>query len=180
MSAPDLIFPVVGWRVWSVRPEGIASDTGTQEWGLASLAYHNVRWPVRRQLTASCLYATPRNTGNAAPEAKCTCGVHAYKSLEMAEMYLRTASIANAWGWPLAYGSVNLWGRVIECENGYRAEHAYPQMIFFDRIEPPIGALDQYGVEILPFDKKQADVRAGNAFRLQDAKRRAIAPDNAR
>jgi hypothetical protein len=174
MSAPDLIFPVVGWRVWLVRPDGLPPYSRREQWGLASLAYHNLPpqldsvanrtlfWPERKQLTATCLRAHPEITGNPAPQANCSCGIHAYKNRQTAEMLVRTM-MADVHCWPVAYGSVSLWGRLIECRDGYRAEHAYPQMVFFE----PSDFLDQYGVEVLPFDQEQVDVRISNGFKLQ-------------
>jgi hypothetical protein len=157
-----------------VRPDGLPPYNGREHWGLASLAchnlppqldsvaYHNLLWPARKQLTAICLRVHPEMTGNPVPQANCTCGIYAYKNRKTAETLLRTM-VADVHNWPVAYGSVNLWGRLIECQDGYRAEHAYPQAVFFE----PSDFLDQYGVEVLPFDQTQVDTRISNTFKLE-------------
>jgi hypothetical protein len=47
-------------------------------------------------------------------------GYYAFKDKEQAE---REASI-HAYGWPFAFGSVAMWGEVIEHERGWRSEYA--------------------------------------------------------
>ena len=54
-----------------------------------------------------------------APQADCTCGVYAAKSLA----HLRTAGYTQ-YG---IHGEVNLWGTVVEHETGWRAQFAYPK-----------------------------------------------------
>jgi hypothetical protein len=54
-----------------------------------------------------------------APQAGCTCGVYAAKSLA----HLRTAGYTQ-YG---IHGEVNLWGTVVEHETGWRAQFAYPK-----------------------------------------------------
>ena len=54
------------------------------------------------------------------PSLNSDCGVYAYKSIKPISEYLSVSKGS-------LYGSVYLWGRVIEHEDGYRAEFAYPK-----------------------------------------------------
>ena len=61
-----------------------------------------------------------------APDLECGwCGIYAVKTPRLDD---RDDAI---------YGQVNLWGRVIEHEHGYRAQYAYPALLY----TPPGGQL---------------------------------------
>lgn len=125
--------PVVGYRQWQlceVYPVGyqLVSSQG------------GVVWPTYKKMTARCLgggdpymrsfitsiYASnvpqfyedrhpPHDTPD--PTGKCYCGINAWNDgvpIQRNET-------------PIVVGSVNMWGRVIEYKEGYRAEFAYPK-----------------------------------------------------
>lgn len=88
-----------------------------------------------------------------APVWGCDCGIHALKSAQAAESrvtedrYGRWFSVSTrerprgrAWG------TVKLWGRVIEHELGYRAEFAYPSELFSDSEPLALKIAALYGV----------------------------------
>jgi hypothetical protein len=54
-----------------------------------------------------------------APQASCTCGIHAVKTLN----HFRNAGYQRF----AIHGQVYLWGTVVEHELGYRAQFAYPK-----------------------------------------------------
>ena len=120
-GAPDYPEPVVGWRVWFAR-----EDQGRTR--LRSL-FHDLCWPVREPLAAECLRRRLpfRRGDHSAPAASCHCGIYA-ASLERVGSYLDP-------GWlrersdPVV-GRVSLWGRVVECEQGWRASLAYPERLY--------------------------------------------------
>jgi hypothetical protein len=112
-AAPDLIEPVAGWRLWTVvrRRDGLC---------LSSVA-RDALWPAGRSLEACC-----QLHGHAAPHGGCACGIHALR---------RPGELFRCLGWivapptPYVVGLVDLWGRVVECERGWRAERAYPRSL---------------------------------------------------
>lgn len=126
MSASDLpLYPdaIVGWRSWAVNNGRLTSLTF--EFG----------WPVGKELDAIC---TDRHR---CPSQRCQCGIYALKSLAI----LRKSSY---FGYD-CYGQVALWGKIIEGEDGYRAEFAYPKAIYvtymnYRLVEP----LSVYGVPV--------------------------------
>lgn len=56
-----------------------------------------------------------------APEPECTCGLYATKNVEQCADQLMHGTVI---------GRVNLWGKVIPGEKGYRAEFAYPSELW--------------------------------------------------
>jgi hypothetical protein len=103
--APDGIEPIRAWRVWKVhlRRGEVTLRSLTDVGGKTT-------WPVGASLTARC-----RFHAHAAPARECRCGLYALRSRDAA---LRLA------GQGAVIGEVLLWGRVVEHQHGYRAEHA--------------------------------------------------------
>lgn len=144
MSASDLpLYPeaIVGWRSWFV--------SGGR---LSSLTFDH-KWPVGKELTALCTDVKNHRP----PQQRCGCGVYALKSLEI----LKTSSYFNG----ECFGQVALWGKVIEGENGYRAEFAYPKALYvsylnYRMVEP----LSVYGVPVKAMNpyKKKVRTKYGN------------------
>jgi hypothetical protein len=116
MSIPDLISPIVGYRIWTW-------DTT----GLKSLCAE--RWHPGQALAARCRASTVVGTvagrndtahdGHHAPQVNCTCGIYGAKGFH----YFRSAGYER-YG---IHGEVYLWGEVVEHELGYRAQFAYPK-----------------------------------------------------
>ncbi|MGB8493224.1 MAG: hypothetical protein WCE53_02370 [Candidatus Acidiferrum sp.] len=102
MTAPDYIFPVVGYRVWQWDATGLKSLNG-------------INWHPREAFTAEC-----KTQGcNEVPRPDCTCGIYASKSLD----HLRRLGYTEN----RIRGEVCLWGTVVEHEGGWRAQLAYPK-----------------------------------------------------
>jgi hypothetical protein len=125
--------PTVAYRAWYVW-DGRLKSTSTE-----------TVWPAGEPLAGICL-----NQGVthhvAAPG--CSCGIYALKAPRFGP-------------WPGCVGGrVALWGRVIEHDDGYRAEYAYPVSLFramtprppgFPRVATALDALAAaYGVPIEP------------------------------
>lgn len=114
--APDLVEVITGWRGWTLsrcgRLEALGKDTV---------------WPAKRALEAECQRGgtMSRYVGSVshhlAPAWDCTCGVWAFKDLDRL-----VAALGSQYSGVRVIGTVSLWGRVIETENGYRAQYAYP------------------------------------------------------
>jgi hypothetical protein len=152
VSIPDYISPIVGYRGWTWDTKGLKSLSG-------------VRWHPNQSLAARCRASAVVGTiagrveghdSHEAPQAKCTCGVYAAKSLE----HLRK----NGYDRCGIYGEVCLWGTVVEHERGWRAQLAYPKNLFLSpdalpftlaEIWPRLQALTLYGSDIFVLDNDQ-------------------------
>jgi hypothetical protein len=110
VRAPDYAAPLVGWRVWRVAETRVGLR-------LLSVVYDDV-WLPRSEAVASCTH------GHDAPESACACGIHALADRELAARYLVGRN--DPWVVGRVLGQVSLWGTVVECERGWRAERAYP------------------------------------------------------
>lgn len=125
---PDLTTCLVGWRGWRVTAAG-------DGYRLQALGRNEI-WSPKKPIAAECRedymtmsifssWGEPDNTKpHDCPSKDCHCGVWAFRSLDefkkMAESYHSTVVV----------GQVYLWGRVLECENGYRAQYAYPKELW--------------------------------------------------
>jgi len=128
-AAPDVYTgpAFIGWRSWRIlpferlgRPESIRlAASGTN--GLPKL------WEPGRPMVATC---GRFETTHEAPWPECSCGFYAYRTRRDAWEHLQTFvdnNGDNTLGW--AFGRVSLWGRIVECEHGWRSEFAYPYAI---------------------------------------------------
>lgn len=139
MNESDLpLYPeaIIGWRSWAV--------SGGR---LTSLGFET-RWPVGSELKARC--SDMPNSQHRSPQQRCGCGIYALKSLKI----LRRS---NYFGYE-CFGQVALWGRIIEGEDGYRAEFAYPKVIYVSYLNYKlVSPLAVYGVPVKvmnPYTKK--------------------------
>jgi hypothetical protein len=62
---------------------------------------------------------------------KCTCGIYGSKNLN----HLRRTQL---WQYGGIYGEVNLWGSVVEHEQGFRAQFAYPKTLYLSSEMLPV------------------------------------------
>jgi hypothetical protein len=174
VKAPDYVEPTIAWRSWLV----VAAGEGIR---LSSVVFRKT-WPPRRALEATCqrkVVAFPRiwrrkSTGHAAPTERCRCGIYGAREAELAASYVGNQLWQEE---PLrppllhrAIGRVSLWGTVVECEDGWRASHAYPERIYLPihggcddgMIEPRQLAvsLGRYGVPVELIDCDLCDSEA--------------------
>ena len=130
--APDLIEPILGWRVWDVVKL-------EDELRLCSLAFWSI-WMPREEVRATCrrsqidavLTGLP---AHAAPQPRCSCGIYATKlaahvldfSRQVRRRYDKVHRVA---------GRAALWGSVVESEDGWRSSHAYPASLVVPTFRP--------------------------------------------
>lgn len=144
--APDRIEVITAWRAWDVT----VSDGSWRLEGLGSSAV----WPPRKQMDAACrqdsfalmpLFASgSRSPRHPAPHWDCSCGVWAFKDLD-----ILTAAVTQ-YSDIRVLGTVALWGRVIETENGYRAQYAYPSELWlFDNSLEELGLIYDVPVRVV-------------------------------
>jgi hypothetical protein len=118
MSIPDYISPIVGYRVWTWNTIGLKSLCGERWHPGQSLAARCRASAVVGPIAGRSEAADDHN----APQANCTCGIHAVKTLH----HFRSAG----YGRFGIYGEVYLWGTVVEHELGWRAQFAYPKNLY--------------------------------------------------
>jgi hypothetical protein len=160
--APDYYEPITGWRGWYV----VTDKQGAR---LSSLVYPTL-WPPRHELLATCrhrpfLLLRPwrrRPPDHDVPDESCQCGIYATAEPEKAADYLEDCIVhAEPIRWPVlqrVIGRVALWGSVVECEDGWRASHAYPTRLYVPSLHEDLEAscdsraiareLTAYGVPI--------------------------------
>lgn len=84
-------------------------------------------------------------------ESGCSCGVYAFRSADDAFAYLvKVRDRLMSMSVEVSLGTVSLWGRVVECERGYKAQFAYPHHIYLPvriaRLVPEVSAA--FGVPV--------------------------------
>ena len=109
-AAAVLFEPIDAWRTWT-----LAGSRDGSKVRLLPIAGDGRPWPPRRPASAACT----RDRSHHLPELVCTCGLHAVRGPDLLR---RTRD-------PAVLGTVALWGRVIEHEDGFRAAFAYPQRL---------------------------------------------------
>lgn len=153
-NVPDRITPVVGWRAWKLVPWHAKSDRHA----LLSLHFEQP-WKPGRPLTASCDVPQRRHvplsctcTPESAPATNCRCGIYAAREFQHVAKYVSGAPELDR-GEILVVGRIALWGRVVEYEDGWRAEYGYPQSFFVPaRAREDVEAenlLESFGVPVL-------------------------------
>jgi hypothetical protein len=150
-AVPDYLEPVHGWRLWSVVTAGGRSR-------LQSLVCPSIWWPGR-ELVATC-EASPRDSlrpwrrlpGHAAPEPRCTCGVHAMERVRHLGTYVPPA--ASRLVVQRAVGRVSLWGDVVEGSRGWRAARGYPAELWLPQADlrrQTVAELEGIAVELADY-----------------------------
>jgi hypothetical protein len=148
-AAPDVyVGPAfVGWRSWRILPfERLGEPESVRLCASGTRGIPKV-WEPGQATRALC---GKFKTTHEAPWPGCECGVYAYRTREAAEAHLESFRVGNkegVLGW--AFGQVSLWGRIVECEHGWRSEQAYPYAIEV-HAEPHVAALVRrlYGVDV--------------------------------
>lgn len=95
------IEPIVGLRGYTVDPET-----------MQLISFNSVAWPHREPLYALC--DNNPFAAHDAPGEDCQCGIYAWN----ADLKNNVSGL---------FGEVYLWGDVLVCPYGYRAEIAYPK-----------------------------------------------------
>lgn len=145
--------PIIGWRQWNFMYPHFLANLG-----------NDTIYVPREKIEARCEPYSRIGTSDhpkvhseqQAPHLTCTCGIHAYKEKPTLLRQIRhqMAIPAIYSGLRLVYGEINLWGKVIEHEDGYRAQFGYPKRLWCTpAIEPLAGWIGYiYGVpcEVIP------------------------------
>jgi hypothetical protein len=125
--------PLLGWRFWRVhRTRTLAGLLRYRLCAAGALGQPKI-WRPGEATVAVC---SDRSSRHEAPFPSHECGIYAYRDRDDAErklvsmvVYEREYAKAEK-DKPstdtFALGQVQLWGRVIECELGWRGQYAYP------------------------------------------------------
>lgn len=155
MSPPDArvadyCMPLTGYRAWSVTEAGLLMGCS-----------HQAPWPPHAAMQAQCHtatyfngfggYGTPHMDADEhwipAPAPHCGCGIYAYKSDEELDECRQPSSYLGGHD-VRVWGTVHLWGRVIEHEDGFRAEYAYPAALHTNDPHMSARLATLYGVKV--------------------------------
>jgi hypothetical protein len=108
--------PLLGYRGWHVVDAGDGK-------GYALKSLH-VSFIWDRQVRAFCHYQAAmflngKHNGNISPDPGCSCGIYA----QLPEHPISEWDTAKQ-GKVSASGTIAMWGRIIQCERGYKAQYA--------------------------------------------------------
>jgi hypothetical protein len=126
--------PILAYRAWRISNDTLQSCTC------------DCLWDPRKRMEAYC----NRNVRHRwVPSWDCQCGFYGYKSEEA----LAASGYVSMQSGETVQGRVALWGRVIDHELGYRAERAYPQLLYlcgnqFDDVVRRLA--ERYAIECMP------------------------------
>lgn len=120
MSADPVARPLAGFRRWGCRKGGLYSGIFVAGRFVYNPALSMIAprampqpWPKDHDRVAKCFAMR----GHEAPHRDCNCGIAAYYSLpEEPDLPAPDA----------VWGLVVAWGRIVECERGFRAQYARP------------------------------------------------------
>lgn len=155
----------LGWRVWSV--------VSTVK-GVRLMSFGDTIWPPRTPLRAECRTLSAQTRQHVPPEPGCSCGIYAMKrpllhgatfvpgltvfpgvSFVPAATFVRSfmgLEMHPVVGW--VTGKVALWGRTLESDFGFRAQYAYPQVLWSGALakDKRVALGNAYGVEVYEID----------------------------
>ena len=139
--------PIVGWRQWNFMYPHFLANLGNDT---IYVPREKIEAHCEQYSTIGALVRRKDHSEQQSPHLTCTCGIYAYK-----EKPRLLGEIRNIYSGPrLVYGEINLWGKVIEHEDGYRAQFGYPKRLWCTpAIEPLAGWIGYvYGVpcEVMP------------------------------
>jgi len=128
-KSPDYMHTLTAWRGWAIYAHT-----------LCSLGV-DAQWEPKKATKVRCVHKSHHP-----PQMTCTCGFWSFKSLDLLTQALNGgyADVVKV------IGTVEIWGRVIECEKGFRSEYAYPKELWL--LEDGLEYLSwEYGVPVRKF-----------------------------
>jgi hypothetical protein len=135
-----IVMPVKAYRIWYVPID----QYEIRSWWMPVLwePCKRVEAECRNHLTCVCseepFWAELKREWEGSTECTCNAGIYGWKTFDQAfEFYIDKLEDMHGLDSPeptvnrIAFGTVNLWGKVIECERGFRGQYAYPSGIFY-------------------------------------------------
>lgn len=126
--------PIIAYRCWTTSPEG-----------LGPIGVTAPSFPPRKRMEAACVSSNNNHRG--APDAQCGCGIYGLETLQ---------HLIDCYGFSphRVYGRIALWGRVERHGQGYRAQYAYPQVIYRTPGIDADSIAAEWGIEVVPLPKE--------------------------
>lgn len=114
-----IVEPIVGYRDWDMGFSAYDAHAWLE-------SRNGSRWPGYEPLAMECKSISSKNrwVGHENPHPECSCGIYATTDHKHPDL-----DRSDVWG------EVYLWGEVLVCETGYRAEFAYPKRLFVPSLE---------------------------------------------
>jgi hypothetical protein len=123
---PDFVEPLLGWRAWRIW----TPLSGSNPCPAFSSVMLDTPWTPRRRFSAEHSFDLGVNC-RGLMDTCCSCGIYAFRNPFETFVYLmKVRDRLLGMSVEVALGTVSLWGRVIECELGYKAQYAYPRYIY--------------------------------------------------
>lgn len=153
--------PIIAYRIWKVSSEGRLSTAyrGNGKWpwmkpylGWCDGGDRSFFTHVTPTGTAGKTYYDPPRPDHDAPHFDCACGLYGYKSVKCLEQTFHTYSKGDC-----VLGRVALWGKIVEHEDGYRAEYGYPQVLYNNDQQNTLVAAQKYGIDTAPLPEEVKD-----------------------
>lgn len=159
LPSDTIVTAIVGYRIWYIPIErpGI----------LHSWTIVHQQWKPCERLEAAC--ASHLSCASNARHGECNAGIYAFKTkeqaqdlyIDMLEDMVQCCAIAREMNDPsivvpgdprdrIAVGKVYLWGKVLECTKGFRAQYAYPAALYNTSPTSPAMA-ELYRVPLISF-----------------------------
>jgi hypothetical protein len=158
--SPDELGTVTGWRAWNVNRA--PDEDGKLLLESVTYGYAWVPFEKARASCERCQSTDPRKP-DCTPGDHCSCGFYAAKSLNhLRKMGYHSYSPEGVQ--VTIVGRLAMWGKVVEGSQGWRAEYAYPEMLYVPfevarLIARP--ASDTYGVPVTLLNVLDPEAKAG-------------------
>lgn len=138
-----LFEPVIAWRSWLIQTYWGRNSWSPKLWyqyllSIYSPTKHWLAWQEKPMESICGIHPTflervriKKWEKHSAPNPACSCGFYGTKELGHLLRRLNFSMLRTQLNWqPLAIGRVALWGKLIEHEQGYRAQFAWPVEIW--------------------------------------------------
>lgn len=170
------ILPVVGYRGWVLREGKLSSYAVDNFWipKKANVAqcggYEHVKfWGSHKIRFGPKLIP---HASYVAPLAECGCGFYAFRTLPYLVEWLEHREPN------IVVGEVYLWGKVVDCQYGYRAQCAYPKRFYSNSYEYEYAynnstfALREFNVPIEPMPETVTQPELYEQYRRRELHQR--------
>lgn len=135
---PDYFEALTAHRAWNCVGDGLLVGVT-----------HSMAWPPMEPHIAQCAEAEGSHLQNGrylpAPIYDCSCGTYAMKQMTRETFGCGCYACQLQWNGTV-WGTVSLWGKVIEHKLGYRAQYAYPKELWSRSQERARQVEQLYGV----------------------------------
>lgn len=164
--APDELGTVTGWRAWRVDRQ--PDENGQVLLRSVSFGYSWVPFEKARASCDRCL-STDHTDRDCTPGEHCSCGFYTARTLSHLRSMGYHSYHSEHDGDITIVGRVANWGKVIPGTQGWRAEYAYPELLFVPfevarTIAKPLS--NTYGVPVALMNLLDPDAKPGRKRKL--------------